>query len=72
MPFAATRMDLEMITLSEGSQRKTHIRYHSHVESKKDTNELVYQQKEPHRLLKQIYGYQRGNVEKRGKLGVWN
>ena len=34
MPFAATRMDLEMIILSEVSQTKTTtIRYHVYVKS---------------------------------------
>ena len=43
MPFAATWMDLEIITLSEVRQRKTNtIWYHLHVESKNDTNELIY------------------------------
>ena len=46
MPFAATWMDLEIIMLSEVSQRKTSIIcYHLYVESKKkknDTNELIY------------------------------
>ena len=35
MPFAATWMDLEMITLSKVSQTKTNIMYHSYVESKR-------------------------------------
>ena len=35
MPFAATWMDLEIITLSEESQRKMYlIRYHLYVEFK--------------------------------------
>ena len=34
MPFSATWMDLKIIILSEGSQRKTNI-YHLYVESKK-------------------------------------
>ena len=43
MPFSATWMDLEIIILSEISQRKTNIIYHLYVESKKnDTNELIY------------------------------
>ena len=43
MPFAATWMDLEIIMLSEVSQRKTKIIYHLYVESKKNgTNELIY------------------------------
>ena len=43
MPFAATWMDLEMIILSELSQRKTNIIYNLCAESKEnDTNELIY------------------------------
>ena len=44
MPFASTWMDLEIIILSEISQRKAHTPlYHLYVESKKnDTNELIY------------------------------
>ena len=44
MPFAATWMDLEIITLSELCQRKTNtIWYHLHVGSKRnDTNEPIY------------------------------
>ena len=43
MPSAATWMDLEIITLSEVSQRKTNIIYHSYVESNlKKANELIY------------------------------
>ena len=34
MPFAATWMDLEIIKLSEVSQRKTNIIYHLYVKSK--------------------------------------
>ena len=33
MPFSATCMDLEVIILSEVSQKKTNIWYHLHVES---------------------------------------
>ena len=36
MPFAVTRMDVEIIILSEARQGKTNIiRYHLYVESKK-------------------------------------
>ena len=35
MPFAATRMDLEIIILNEVSQTKTNTWYHLYVESKK-------------------------------------
>ena len=34
LPFAATRMDLEIIILSEGSQTETNICHHLYVESK--------------------------------------
>ena len=38
MPFAATRMDLEIIIVSEVSQRKINIiLYHLHMESKNTT-----------------------------------
>ena len=36
-----------------------------------DTNELIYKT-ETHRLRKQAYGYQRGKVGGRYKLGVWD
>ena len=34
LPFATTWIDLEDIMLSELSQKKTSIKYHSYVESK--------------------------------------
>ena len=44
IPFAAIQMNLEIIILSEISQRKARTPlYHLYVESKKnDTNELIY------------------------------
>ena len=44
MPSAATRMDLEMVILSEVSQRKTNFTIdHLYVESKNNgTNEPIY------------------------------
>ena len=47
MTFAATWMDLEIVILSEVSQRKTNIiRYRLYVDSKKtSTNELIYKTK---------------------------
>ena len=41
MPFAATWMDLEIITLSEVRQRKTNISLSCGI-LKNDTNELIY------------------------------
>ena len=57
-------MDLEIIIVSEVRQWKTNITwYHLYVESKKkDTNELIAEQKQKDRLCKQIYGYQRRQV----------
>ena len=42
MLFAATLMKLEIIILSEVSHTKTNIVYYLYVESKKDTNELIF------------------------------
>ena len=33
---------------------------------------LFIKQKQTHRHRKQTYGYQRGNVGRRDKLGVWD
>ena len=77
MPFAATWMDPEIITLSEVSQkRQTNIIwYHLYVESKKKKTKhtnLFTKQKETHRHSKQTYGYQRGKRWGRDKLGGWD
>ena len=62
IPFAATWMDLEIIMLSEVSQRKTNIVWcHLYVESKKIVQmNLFTKQKQTHRYRKQTYGYQKG------------
>ena len=48
LPFETVRMDLEKITLSEISQRKTNTaRFHAYVESNEQT-ELTSQTRETH------------------------
>jgi len=42
MPFAATRMDLEIIILGEVSQRKTNTAITYMWNIKNDTNELIH------------------------------
>ena len=59
MPFAATRMDLAIIILSEVTRRKTNVIYRLNVESKYiDTKELSSNR------YRQTYDYQGG------KLGI--
>ena len=56
MSFTKTWMNLEIIILSEVSQRKTNIIwYHSYLESN------FFKMKQTYRYQKQTYGYQRGN-----------
>ena len=60
-------MDLEIIILS---QRKT-ISYITYMWNlKNDTNELIYKTETDYRYRK-MYGYQRGKVGRRNKLGIW-
>ena len=54
MPFAATWLDLEIIILSEVIQ--TNIIYHLYVESKIDTNEIIYEMEIDLYIREQIYG----------------
>ena len=69
MPFTALWIDLEIVILSEVSQRKTNIIwYHLYVESKKMIQmNLFTKQKYTHRHRKQTYDYQ-----DRDKLGIWD
>ena len=65
MPFAATQMDLEIITLSDGSQTETNTKQFSYTWNPKyDTNELIYETKKKKlRHREQICGGQgRGEV----------
>ena len=65
MPFAATWVDLEIVTLSEVRKRKTNIIwYHLYVESKKNgTNEPIYKT-EIVRDVENKHGCQGGSEEK--------
>ena len=71
VPFAATWKDLEIIILSEVSQKKINIIwYHLHVESEKnDTNELIYQTETDVKNKLIITKVQRVG---RDKLGGWD
>ena len=63
MPCAATRMDLEIIILSEVSQTKTNIIYDLCMKSKKKKMmqmKLFKKQKQTNRHRKQTYSYQKG------------
>ena len=62
---------LEMIILSEVSQRKTDIiGHHLYVETKKMIRmNLLTKQKQNYRH-RRTYGYQRGKAGERDKLGV--
>ena len=62
MPFAATQMDLEIIILSEVSQRQISHDI-TYMESKKMMQmNLFTKQKQTHRHRKQTYGYPRGKA----------
>ena len=65
-------MDLDIIVLSK-LNRGRNIVYHLHVESKKmmQMNQFT-KQKHTHRLQKQTYSYQKGNVGGRDRLAVWD
>ena len=68
MPFAATWMDLEIIILSEVSQRKTNIIWHHlYVESQKnDTNELIYKTETDSQTQKTNLWLPKGKAEGEG------
>ena len=63
MPFATTWMDLEMITLSEVSQRKTNTVYRVYVDSKKMIQlNLSTEQKQTHRPMVTRLTVTRGEI----------
>ena len=65
MPFAATQMGLEIITLSKSEKDKYHMISLVCGILKNGTNELIYET-ERDRQRKQINGYQRGKVREEG------
>ena len=70
MPFAATWMDLEMITLSEVSQRQVSydITYMWHLKQN-DSNEFIYNTEiDVHTKKRNLWIPKRD----RDKLGVWD
>ena len=66
-------MDLEIIILSEVSQRQiSHdITYMWNLKNIIQKN-LFTKQKQTHRHRKQTYGYQRGKEQGRDKSGIWD
>ena len=70
MPFAATWMDLEMITLSEVSQRQVSydIAYMWHLKQN-DSNEFIYNTEIDVHTKKRNLWIPKGNTD---KLGVWD
>ena len=70
-------IDLEIIILSEVSQTEKD-KYHMislacGILKEKVQMNLFTKQKQTHRLQKQTYGYQRGNMRAgKHKLGVWD
>ena len=71
MSLAATWMDLEIIILSEVSQRKTNIIYNLYMESKKQYKWTYLQNRNRLMDIENKHAYQRG-WKGRDKLGVWN
>ena len=77
MPFVATQMNLEIIILSEVSQRQISydIVYMWNLKKRKnnDTDEIIYKiETKSQTLKKKNYGYQRRKGKERDKLGIWD
>ena len=70
-PFATTQTDLEIIILSEVSQRQTSYDIADMWNPKKMIQiNLFIKEKQTRRLREQTYDYQRGKVGGRDKMGV--
>ena len=72
MLFAATWMQLEIVTKWSKSDREKHIWYTNMWNLKIVQVSLIIKQKQIHRLSKQTYGCQRGKVGRADKLGYWD
>ena len=70
MPFPATRKEVEMILLSqlrEPGKQKSHVISHIGGAEKWIQINVFTKEKQPHRLRKETYGYQKGKVVGREK-----
>ena len=74
MPFATTWVDLEIIILSEVSQTERQKSYDITYmwDLKKWYKWLCLQNRNRLTDIEQTYGYQRGNVGGKDKLGGWD
>ena len=63
MSFAATGKDPEIIILSEVFKKNYHITYMWNFFKKMTHINIFAKQKQIHRLKRQTYGFQGGNVE---------
>ena len=73
MPFATTWMDLEIITLSEVSQKEKD-KYHMICymwDLKHDTNELTYETETDSQTQRTDLWLPRGRGGREGWIGIW-
>ena len=74
-PFATTWVDIEVIILSKSDKEKQisyNIIYMWYLKRKVIQIYLFTKQEQTYRFRKQTYGYQRGKVGRRDKLGGWD
>ena len=69
------KLDLEIITLSELSQRKTNISYHVYTESKKNffsvTNELIHKTETDSQSYRMNLWLPRGRGGREGDINIY-